>query len=145
MERHELLDILKTEMTFLEGGGYRHSPRTPWKVPLMFEDSPNCLNFRQPAHPNPCTNCGLMRFVPLRRHSAGAPCRYIPLNAAGETVDGLYRYGTQQELEGAVLAWLLRTIQKLDEEQAREESLRRNCELTFGVLPTGNGETKLSD
>ncbi|MDP9263260.1 MAG: hypothetical protein M3O85_02945 [Acidobacteriota bacterium] len=145
MERHEVLSFLKAEMSFLEEGGYRHSPRTPWKAPLMFEDSPTCLNFEQPNHPNPCANCGLMRFVPLRRHSARVPCRYIPLNQAGETVDGLYRYASQEELEDTVRAWLRRTIQKLDAEQARDESLKRNCELTFGVLPPGNGKTKLSD
>jgi len=145
MQQNELKSVLKSELEFIQGGGYRHSPRTPWKVPLMFEDSPTCLNFGQPARPNPCANCGLMRFVPLRRHSAPVPCRYIPLNQAGETVDGLYRYASQAELEGTVRGWLRRTIQKLDAEQARDESLKRNRELTFGVLPPGNGETKLSD
>src|ERR1700675_4265929 len=113
MERYELLDILKTEMTFLEGGGYRHSPRTPWKVPLIFEDSPTCLNFGSSSRPHPCTECALMRFVPQDRRSAGLACRHIPLNAAGETVDGLYRYASQQELEGVVRAWLLGAIHKL--------------------------------
>jgi len=139
MERSDLLSALKSQQAFLQGGGYRHSPRTPWKAPLMFEDSSICLNSGSPTRPHPCTECVLMRFVPLRRRTAQVPCRHIPLNAAGETVDGLYRYASQEELEAAVLAWLVRAIQKLEEEQVR------NGDLAFGVLPSGNGETKLSD
>jgi hypothetical protein len=114
MERGELLDALKSEMTFLEAGGYRQSSRTPWKAPLVFEDSPTCLNFGQAGRPHPCTQCVLMRFVPLRRRSARVPCRYISLNAAGETVDGLYRYASREETEETVAKWLRRTIQKLE-------------------------------
>ena len=114
MERREPLDVLKSERAFLEGGGYRQSSRTPWKVPLIFEDSPTCLNFEQPTRPHPCSKCILMRFVPLRRRSARVPCRYIPLNAAGETVDGLYRYASREETEEAVAKWLRSTIQRLE-------------------------------
>jgi hypothetical protein len=42
-------------------------------------------------------------------------CRYIPLNPAGETVDSLYRTGTQEELERALRSWLMATIQELEE------------------------------
>ena len=114
MDQRELLDILKSQMKFLEGGGYRQSSRTPWKAPLIFEDSPACLNFEQPTRPHPCSKCILMRFVPLRRRSARVPCRYIPLNAAGETVDGLYRYASREETEETVAKWLRNTIQRLE-------------------------------
>jgi len=122
MERHELLDALKSEKTFLEGGGYRRAPRTPWKAPFIFEDSPTCLNFAQPQRPHPCTKCVLMRFVPLRRRTARVPCRHIPLNAAGETVDGLYRYASQEETEQAVSQWLEGAIQRLETDLTRELS-----------------------
>lgn len=46
-------------------------------------------------------------------------CRYIPLNSAGESVESLYRTGTQQELEAAVRTWLLATIQELEKSGAR--------------------------
>ena len=119
MERRELLDALNSQKTFLEGGGYRPSLRTPWKASLIFEDSPTCLNFGLPAHPHPCTQCVLMRFVPLRRRAARVPCRHISLNAAGETVDGLYRYASPQELELAVSGWLQDAIHRLESELAR--------------------------
>lgn len=114
MEPRDLLDVLRSQRAFLEGGGYRQSPRTPWKAPLIFEDSPLCLNFEQPTRPHACSKCALMRFVPLRRRSARVPCRHIPLNAAGETLDGLYRYASREETEVAVNEWLRSTIKRLE-------------------------------
>ncbi|MBZ5704310.1 MAG: hypothetical protein LAN63_03085 [Acidobacteriia bacterium] len=55
-----------------------------------------------------------MRFVPQGHLSHPGACRYIPLNPVGETVDSLYRTGTQEELEGALRSWLLATIQELE-------------------------------
>ncbi len=143
MERRQLLEALKSEITFLEGGGYRQSSRTPWKAPLVFEDSPTCLNFGQAARPHPCTKCVLMRFVPLRRRSARVPCRYIPLNEAGETVDGLYRYASQPELEEVVGNWLKGAIRRVDDELAREQKLKASGKPPVGVLPQGGGDLKL--
>ena len=143
MERSELLGLLKAEMVFLQEGGYRLSSRTPWKAPLIFEDSPTCLNFGQPARPNPCAKCVLMRFVPLRRRTARVPCRYIPLNAAGETVDGLYRYASQEEMEQAVAGWLEGAIQRLEGDLAREEKLKGSSKPPVGVLPQGSRDAKL--
>lgn len=143
MERRELLDALKSEMTFLEGGGYRLSPRTPWKAPLVFEDSPTCLNFGQIGRPHACSKCVLMRFVPLRRRSARVPCRYIALNAAGETVDGLYRYASQQELEQTVAKWLQGAIGKLEDELAQEQKLKGGAKPPLSVVSQGAGDAKL--
>jgi len=58
-----------------------------------------------------------MEFVPAECRSEVAPCQHIPLNDAGETVDSLYRTGTQEELEEALGSWLRATIKKLEEEQ----------------------------
>ena len=141
MERSELLGLLKAEMAFLQGGGYRLSSRTPWKAPLIFEDSPTCLNFGKAARPHPCTKCVLMRFVPLRRRAARVPCRYIPLNAEGETVDGLYRYASQEEMEQAVARWLAGAIQRLETEITRE--LKDSGKPPLGVVPHAAGDAKL--
>ena len=143
MEPRNLLDVLRSQRAFLEGGGYRQSPRTPWKAPLIFEDSPLCLNFEQPTRPHPCSKCALMRFVPLRRRSARVPCRYIPLNKAGETVDGLYRYASQPELEEAVAKWLKGAIRRVEDELALEQKLKKTGEPPVGVLPPGGGDVKL--
>ncbi len=78
-DEHELLDLLKFELKFLEDGGYGRSPHTPWRPQLAFEDSPTCPNFRDPARPHPCTECLLMRFVPGEFRDQVSPCRLIPL------------------------------------------------------------------
>lgn len=114
MQLREPLEALRLEQAFLEGGGYRQSRRTPWKTPLIFEDSPLCLNFGEHTRPYPCSECVLMRFVPLRRRSARVPCRHIPLNAEGETLDGLYRYASREETEETVGEWLRGAIQRLE-------------------------------
>jgi hypothetical protein len=45
------------------------------------------------------------------------PCRHIPFNVSGETLDSLYRYSDQNEIEETVGGWLRTTIQRLKEER----------------------------
>jgi hypothetical protein len=113
----DLLDILKFELEFLEAGGYGRSPRTPQKPTLIFEDSLTCLNYYHKENRQPCNDCLLMQFVPAARHAEEIPCRHIPLNETGKTIDSLYRAGTQIELEEAMRDWLHATIQRLEEER----------------------------
>lgn len=109
-DRKKLLQVLKRELEFLEGGGYR-SPRG-WGVPLIFEDSPTCL--RSPHSDCPGDNCPLLRLVSTEHRARAAACRYIVLNDAGDTVDSLYRTATQQQLESALRGWLITTIIRLE-------------------------------
>jgi hypothetical protein len=113
----DLLDVLKFELNFLEKGGYGRSPREPWRSQLVFEDSPTCMNYDTKEHPSPCGECILMDMVPRERRSETVPCRHIPLNTRGETLDSLYRYGTQHEVEEAVRGWLRATVARLEEER----------------------------
>jgi hypothetical protein len=114
----DILEFLKFELKFLEAGGYGRSPRTPWRAPLIFEDSPSCLNFDDPARPHPCSECLLMGFVPGDLKGQTLPCRFIPLTAKGETIDYFYRCGTQLELEEALTAWLRKEISTIEERTA---------------------------
>lgn len=41
----KLLSVLKAELAFLDGGGYRNARSTQWRSPLLLQDSPTCLNF----------------------------------------------------------------------------------------------------
>src|SRR6516162_10891305 len=109
-----LLDVLRAELEFIEKGGYRHKARAPWRPPFMFQDSPTCLNFDPFQPPKPCSDCVLTQLVPENARLHKVPCRYIPLNAKGETVDSFYRTGTQEELEAAVLQWIKATIERLE-------------------------------
>jgi len=105
------LETLRLELKFLELGLYR-TP-TPSRPLFVFEDSPICPRYGAAA----CPNCVLMQFVSSECRSQPAPCHHIPLNDAGETVDSLYRTGTQEELEEALRNWLTATIRRLEEQQ----------------------------
>jgi hypothetical protein len=92
-DEHEILELLKFELKFVEDGGYGRSPCTPWRPPYIFEDSPSCPNLGDPARPHPCSECLLMKFVPDESQNENFPCRFIPLNEVGETIDYFYRCG----------------------------------------------------
>ena len=114
----DILDVLKFELSFLEDGGYGRSPRNPWRAPAIFEDSPICPNFCDPAKPHPCENCLLQQFVPAGQEKERIPCRFIPLTKDGVTVEDLYRTGSQMELEEALAQWLRTQIARIERERA---------------------------
>ena len=119
-DERDLLDLLKFELKFLEDGGYGRSPHTPWRRPIVFEDSVTCPNFGDPAHTHPCSECLLMEFVPAELKDQVSPCRLIPLTPKGGTADYFYRCGTQLELEEALAGWLRDQISQI--EQQREQT-----------------------
>jgi len=114
-DEHEMLELLRLELKFVEDGGYGRSPRTPWRPPYIFEDSPSCPNLGDPARPHPCNECRLIKFVPSELQSESSPCRFIPLNEQGETIDYFYRCGTQFELEEAFAGWLRGQIAQIEQ------------------------------
>jgi hypothetical protein len=124
-QTRDLLELLRFELKFVEDGGYGRSPRASWRAPYIFEDSPICLNFNSWER-KPCSECLLHQLVPSEVRERPVPCRYIPLNAQGETVDSLYRSGTQQETEAALANWLRREIQRLESERTPEGEIERH-------------------
>jgi hypothetical protein len=116
-DERDLLDVLKFELEFLEKGGYGRSPREPWRPQFVFEDSPTCMNYDCKEDPGPCSDCVLTQLVPPERRSEKIPCRHISFNALGETLDSLYRYEDQHEIEEKVGKWLRATIERLEEER----------------------------
>lgn len=114
-DRRQVVQILRSELVFLEQGGYRRGPRYPWRPNFVFEDSPTCINFlSNQGERRPCTECPLIDFVPAERQGTHSPCRHILLTDQGETVHTFYEWGTEEELEAALGAWLRRTIRKLE-------------------------------
>ena len=111
MKIEETVQILKKELQFVRKGGYRRP--LVWRAPLVFEDSPTCPKARCSACPD--ADCALMGFVPKECQYEAVPCRHIPLNDLGETVDSLYRTGTNEEIEQALQNWLVATIRQLEE------------------------------
>jgi hypothetical protein len=119
-DERNLLDLLKAELNFLKKGGYGRSPREPRRAQLIFEDSPSCMNYDSKENPSPCAECALIQFVPEEKRAERIPCRHIPLTREGETLQDLYRGGTQQELEDAMAGWLRGNIARLESEQAQD-------------------------
>jgi hypothetical protein len=120
-DNRDILDVLRFELGFVEDGGYGRSPRTPWRAPAIFEDSPICPNFCDPSHPHPCENCLLEQFVPQGQKGESIPCRFIPLTEDGQTVEDLYRTGSHPELEEALANWLRAQIARIERERATKE------------------------
>jgi hypothetical protein len=116
-DERDLLEVLKFELQFLEDGGYGRSPRIYLRPQYIFEDSLTCMNYDSKENPSPCSDCVLMQLVPPERRSEKIPCRHIPFNVSGETLDSLYRYSDQNETEETVGSWLRTTIQRLEEER----------------------------
>jgi len=106
--------MLLFELKFLEDGGYTRS--SWWRAPYIFEDSPICPNFADSARPHPCSECLLLEFVPEDLRDQNVPCRSIPLNEKGQTVDSLYHTATQEEIEDALREWLQREIRRIEGE-----------------------------
>jgi hypothetical protein len=113
-DNRDILEVLRFELSFLQDGGYGRSPRAPWRAPAIFEDSPICPNFCDPARPHPCESCLLEQFVPADRRAEAIPCRFIELTAKGESVEDFYRTGTQADMEEALADWLSAQIEKIE-------------------------------
>src|SRR5215470_3678082 len=101
-EKSGLLEVLRAELKFIEEGGYRWTARAAWRPHFIFQDSPTCLNFDLTRETRPCSECVLMQLVPDDARGNRVPCKYIPLNENGATIDSFYRCGTEQDLETAV-------------------------------------------
>jgi hypothetical protein len=61
----------------------------------------------------------LIKFVPSELQSESSPCRFIPLNEKGETIDYFYRCGTQLEMEEALAGWLRSEITRIEQQLAK--------------------------
>lgn len=128
-DARDLLTVLRNELEFLERGGYRDTARVPWRPQFIFQDSPSCLNFDSTQTPKPCSDCVLMQLVPENLRNKKIPCRYIPLNEKGETIDSFYRSGTRSELDESFDKWLRATIQALEKQNCREQTAREPVEI----------------
>lgn len=113
-DTRDLLKVLQQELQFLEEGGYRNSPSAQRRPQFVFQDSPTCLNFDRSKTLRPCHECTMASLVPSDCLGERFPCRHIPLNDAGFTIDTYDRLGTCDDREAAVRTWLLKKIHELE-------------------------------
>jgi hypothetical protein len=123
-DSRDLLGVLKKELRFLEEGGYRNSPSAQRRPQFVFQDSPTCLNFDRSKTLRSCHECTMASLVPSDCLGERFPCRHIPLNDAGFTIDTYTRLGTFEEAETAVRAWLRKKIHELETPSSHPKSLR---------------------
>ena len=79
------------------------------------------MNYDRQDHPEPCTECVLMQFVPAEAREKKVPCRFIPLTPGGDTLDSLYRWAEFYEVEDAMMQWLRTTITRLESQAAPQQ------------------------
>jgi len=116
-----VLEALKPELNFLEMGGYSLGRWASLGPEFIFEDSPICINYDR-TEILTCTGFVLMHFVPPERRSETIPCRHIPLNTSGATLDSLYRYSDRRVVEETVGNWLRCTIDRLEKQRTTSSS-----------------------
>jgi len=111
----DVLEVLKSELQFLESGGYKWCLQKPWRPPLAFIESRICVKRR--ADTGSCGGCALLQFVPPESLGEKTPCWHIPLNEADQTLDSLYRWGTDDEVEQSLKTWLWTAILSIEDER----------------------------
>jgi hypothetical protein len=120
-DQRDILELLKTELDFIEKGGYGRSVRTPWKPTSSFRDSLTCVNYALPEKTHSCSECHLIDFVPHGKEKDEVPCHSIPLNAAGDTAESLE--GDQTKLEETLKEWMRKKIAEIEAERNKEGSV----------------------
>ena len=113
---HEVLQLLRFELNYLEQGGFERDKA------LLGTNSPflgtfACINYGDPLRRHACRECGLMQFVPEDKQNEEFPCHFIPLNASGETIHSLIEKNDQRRLVIALEHWLRSTIARLEATQ----------------------------
>ncbi len=115
-DQRNILELLQSELAFIEQGGYGRSVRTPWQDKSVFQDSLTCLNNSLPERIHPCSDCHLLEFVSPEKRGSEVPCHSIRLNSRGETIEDLQAKDNQSKLEHEVSGWLRKTIKRLSTE-----------------------------
>ena len=67
--------------------------------------------------PRLARNACLIDLVPLGDRRLPKPCRHIPLTKAGDTLNTLYRWSSEAELEESYGDWLRKMIARIEEER----------------------------
>ena len=110
--RDVLLQALRTELTFFDAEGYGKPFSSGWRPTLLLRDSPVCLNFNATGRQASCEQCPFFSLVAAADRDAILPCHHIPLDAQGSTIAGMYRKGTQKELDERYHEWLIALTRK---------------------------------
>ncbi len=118
MDTHEIIEILRYELNFLEQGGYDHKASGEG-LPSPFRTGYSCINFGDPLRRHACHECTLWQFVPEKARTDDVPCHGIELEP-GVTIGSLLRANDRARLVPLLERWLRDTIARLE---AQEKAL----------------------
>ncbi len=121
-ELKDLIEQLRLERSVLQDGGYGRSVHTPQTPTSLFRDSITCLNFGEAIRKHPCSECLLWQWVPEEHRDEDIPCHHIPLTDSGQNIETLDTEGNRDKAEEALLGWLNKTIQELEEKLAQKQA-----------------------
>jgi hypothetical protein len=139
----DILELLKSELSFIEQGGYGRSVRTPWLPKSVFQDSLTCINFSDPNRTEPCSACELTKFVSADHQAENVPCHFIALNDAGETIEDLEAQDNQAKLEATLKQWMRTMIEEIEGARlARTATMARQEEAAVWSKQTPTRKTK---
>jgi hypothetical protein len=77
-----------------------------------------------------------MAFATQNCRAERIPCRHIPLNVEGYTIETHYHLGTQEELEVDVASWI-RETKRLEGESARQQQESRAPKPSYSAAVAG--------
>jgi hypothetical protein len=120
----DLLELLKSELAFIEQGGYGRSVRAPWLERSAFQDSLTCINYGYPYRAHPCNECQLIDFVAEKHRLEQIPCHFIALNSVGDTIEDLEGEDNQAKLEAALKEWLRARIAEIEAARSKESVIQ---------------------
>jgi len=115
VDKHEIIEILRYELNFLEQGGYDHNVSGEG-LPSPFRTGFSCLNFGDPLRRHACHECTLYQFVPEKSQTDDVPCHGIELEP-GITIGQLLGSGDRERLVRLLEHWLRQMISKLEKEE----------------------------
>jgi hypothetical protein len=119
-DAHELLQILRYELNYIEQGGFERD-HALLGTESPFQGTIACINFGDPIQAHECRECLLAEFVPAEKLTEDVPCHHIRLNATGETLAGLIKKNDQSRMVAALKEWLHATIARLEASLECEE------------------------
>lgn len=119
MNDQEMLVRLKSELQFLNDGGYTS---IFWRPYTVFEESLLCINPSRTNRSVACQKCPLIDFVPESHRHEPIPCRHIRLNDFGLTPRELPEWGTKEQIENVMRGWLKARIKELETKQKSRQT-----------------------
>jgi len=117
--RFTLVELLKGELEFVNSGGFKHCPRSPWCAPHNFNEYSTCQSVPTVVRADVCQECALMQFIAPEHREEEIPCRFVQLTTSGVSVDWLCRHSTPVETERTLRFWIEQRIRQLERDRGQ--------------------------